>query len=311
LLVFFARLFTNAREWWGMLKHITIVCWLTTCSWAQSGELLQNASLSEVPDPASIPGVENHAGAWIWKIPSGKSLTGWTVSAPVEFWSMKRTGWRLLNLRGRGTASQEIRTVPGQTYALRFRAGQDPHIGVGTLILRFGEERREVNVPNSVNSFDYLFKAKQNATLLQFTGKGSGGPLLLAPSLRLYNQSEEAVKLALNEVYKRLNQGEKNETDLAKHMAELTEDFTFVPKEGSPLNREAYESAVRNRAAKRPSVYSVIESVQITPEGAIAQVERRVVTSGDYGKTDTDSSLYRHTWIQTGTTWKMQKSEEI
>lgn len=279
------------------------------------GNLVVNGNWREAPARASLGALEEHAGASVWTVPSGSTALGtWTSQGHVWLIYSKRNGSRWAGLGSNSSISQDVATVPGQHYVLQFTTVTDVEGPANSkLLVQFGGETKTFAVPAQGWRQVYNFMAKANTTTLRFTAqvKGGGGPQLGRIGLWAFDPEEEKLKAKLGEFYKSLDRAEKYPEHFAKHQEFLTDDFSWQPKEGTAQDKETYLNAVMARMERKVKVNTVVEEVEVTPEGLLVEVERREVIPGDYGKVDSNTPHFRHLWIRQGDAWKLKSAEEI
>lgn len=294
-----------------MKKWLASICLIVSPALSVPLELVKDGSFELAPSPKTIANIEDHAGAYVWVIPNGKGqLPDWDVSGRVQL-SFFKGGPRLANLMGKGTISQTLATEPGKWYHLTFRFVADAEGGPQqAMLVRAGSTNRSF-ATGTVGSLP--FQAKAPTTEIAFTGKSSGrGPFL--SRIRCVSFNPEVIKIQgqLGDIYKDMDRGEKNESDLPKLLSHLTEDYVYKAVEGASLDLAGFEQLVRQRIERKYKVNTAIEDATLNEDGSLAvEVERREQKPGDYGKLETSSPRFKHTWVKIGSQWKLKSAEEL
>ncbi|MBN9420331.1 MAG: hypothetical protein J0I12_33090 [Candidatus Eremiobacteraeota bacterium] len=288
--------------------RILLALALTGNLWAERIDLIKNGDFVDAPEPASVP-MEHHGNAEIWLTPI---LPGWTLKN-AQLVYRKVPSVRLLEV-STGRASQNLATVPGQTYRLDWESQMSSEgRGTGKLIVTAGKTHQFDLQPGTRYRGCWLnFVAKGTSTEVTFAGAGATGVSIRAVHCYAKDLSGYQVEQLLAPFYRDMDRGEKTEKDLEKLTALLTDDFTWTPLEGQALDRAGYENLVRQRLEKKFKVNSeIVESSQKEDNLAVFEVERRETQSGDYGKLETSTPHFRHTWVKVGNVWKLKSAEEI
>jgi len=283
---------------------------LTATLGAETPNLVRDGSFAEATTPTAVPNIENHPGAYVWKLPT---LPGWALNGNTSLHYSKHNGMRSLDVSG-GTASQSIATLPGKTYRLTFGAFVDGEFkNPCTLNVKFGGTSLHLEVTNSGAYYWAKATAKDSSLELAFSGgKQPGGPRLVRVKCVEFNPAGEPIQAALEGTYREMDRGEKYEKDIAQFLAVLTDDFSWQPLEGQALDRAGYEAQVRRRIEKKFKVNTQIVEVNPNSDGsASVEVERRETEPGNYGKLDARAPHYLHTWIKSGNSWKLKSAQEL
>lgn len=281
---------------------------LTGSLWAERVDLIQNGDFVDAPEPASVP-MEHHGNAEIWLTPV---LPGWSLKN-AQLVYRKVPSVRLLEV-STGRASQTLQTVPGQTYRLAWEMQMSSEgRGTGNLVVTAVQNHKFDLQPGYRYRACWMnFVAKGATTQVTFAGAGATGVSIRAVHCYAKDLSGSDTEQLLAPLYRDMDRGEKTEKDLEKLLTQLTDDFTWTPLEGQPLDRAGYENLVRQRLEKKFKVNSeIVESSQKDPNIAVFEVERRETQPGDYGKLESNTPHFRHTWVKVGNTWKLKSAEEI
>lgn len=291
-------------------RSLLLALALSAALGAETPNLIRDGSFAEATMPTAVPGIENHPGAYVWIRPS---VPGWLLNGRTSLHYSKHNGVRSLDVSG-GTASQSIPTVPGKAYRLTFGAFVDGEFkNPCTLNVKFGGTSMHLDVSNAGAWYWAKETAKGSSLEVAFSGgKQPGGPRLVRVKCVEFNPAGEPIQAALEGTYRDMDRGEKYEKDLAQFLAVLSEDFSWQPLEGQPLDRAGYESLVRRRQEKKFKVNTQIVEVNPNPDGsASVEVERRETEPGDYGKLDSRAPHFLHIWVKSGNSWKLKSAQEL
>lgn len=289
---------------------------LAAVSAGEGGQLVQDSNFRMAPQMKDGPDVENHGGAWVWHVPPGKSsIPNWDCSGQLHLWQMKNNNRRIVDfLGGKGSLSQTVATQPGKWYTVYVRTSANGEGGTNqTFIANCAGQVTRISQPD-LGGRIIKFQAKAAATTLTFTGSATGGygPLLMQAQCAEFDPEADKIEIALSTSYVEMDRGEKNEKDIPKLLAHLTDDFSYKPAEGPVLDRAGFEELVRRRLEKKFKVNSAIQEVTRNTDGTVTiEVERRQQEPGEYGKLNSSSPHFKQVWIKSGDSWKMKSSEEI
>jgi hypothetical protein len=295
-----------------MKKSIFCLLWLTISAFAVPPQLIKSGRFETAPDPRSVPGIEEHGGAWIWNNVTGKQIPDWEITGKVALHYYKR-GPRLLDLNGgTGTIYQDILTEPGHWYYLTFYIQKNGEGGSDqTFFVAAGSETHKMEPKGS---YWVKFKARTNPTRVTFSGKarGGGGPYLSRIRCIPFDPEAVAVRSQIESIYRELDRTEKDEARSGEFTKYVTEDFSWQPSEGQALSQVEYQERLRQLREKHFKVNTAIQDVTPNEDGTVTiEVERRQSQIGDYGKIESDSPHFKHTWVKIGKDWKLKRSEEV
>lgn len=294
-----------------MKKWLFGVFLLVAPALAVPPQLIQDGKFELAPAPRTISGLEEHAGASVWYLTSGNGqLPNWEISGRVGL-NYFKTGERLINMLGKGTISQTIATEPGKWYYLAVLVSHDQE-GGSQQALRVSAGSQTETMPSKDTGL-MTFQAKSASTKIVLSGKSNGnGPYIGNILCRPFDPETIEIQLKLGEVYRDLDRGEKSESSIQKLLSRLTEDFTYKPLEGPALDLAGFEQLVRQRIERKYKVNSAVQDAVRNDDGSITlEVERREQKPGDYGKLESSTPHFKHTWVKVGSDWKLKSAEEV
>ena len=297
--------------------HLAIcAAFLSLPLWSEPVELVQDGNFEMAPSLKDGPDVENHNNLnFIWHVPAGKtSIPFWECTGTVNLWNYLPHRRKYVDLHGgKGSISQTLATESGKSYSLRFRYWSNTEGGAGqSLLVKYGGESKRFPAEGPRTS-EIEFKAKGPTEIAFMSGaKTNMGPVLVRVRCDEFNPEADKIRGAFDGLYKVLDRGEKNESDLPKLLEVLADDFSYKPREGNALDRAGFEELVRQRQAKKFKVNTAIEDLVPQADGTVlVEIERRQQEPGDYGKLQTSAPHFKQVWMKSGSSWKLKSSEEI
>ena len=282
------------------------------------GELIENGNFLDSPDLAKFPGVENHAGAWILRLPAGfQQLGHWAVSGSggaLSVWK-RRGSSRTLQLNNGASVSQTIPTLPHHAYDVRIEYGGDGEGARNQKIdVRFGNEHRPVvwnldTKRQDYKPFDEIFTADSTGTVLQLTGMNRDGSSMFIWKISATEVTAKAAATGggpIEERYREID-GWASHADIPEDAASrLSDDFAGKSKEGDTWNRAGYLGYWHHLYEGHLSVSSVPSKVTPDDAGATVLVDRHIWGTGTNRVTH-----WKDVWVKDGERWLLKSSEQI
>ena len=300
------RLANTSRMW---KNGIAVFALLAQISWAETPNLIQNGNFESVPPASQIPGMEEHANASYWKQPK---ISDWQLGGTTTFIFVKQPSMRGLDV-SKGTASQTIPTIPGNTYRITLTCFMNTEFrrDCTLTITCDGKTSRFPVAPQANVATEFV--ARSNATAITFGGQGeAGGPRISRVRCVGFDAATRRILNQLEPVYRELDRAEKSEKDLTGLNSRLAEDFSWQPLEGPGRDRSGYEDLVRQRFEKKFKVYTEPVDASVQADGSYqVEVVRRESYSGDYGKLETSSLRFQHVWVKSGNAWMLKSARQL